>query len=118
MPDSSRSAGAGRQRAVDERPAASCRRDLAAQQHLGSFRPVEHRFDYRRIFACADELSGCAAADEQPDRADEDGFSRSSFAGQDVEPGFELQLEAIDDGQVADGKEAQHERPSAILSDV
>ena len=38
--------------------------------------------------------------------------------GQHVQARLELELEAVDDGEVADGEEAEHRARSAILSDV
>ena len=69
---------------------------------------LEDRLDRRGLLAGADEVGGGAAADEQPDGADEDRLARPGFAGQDVQARLELELEPVDDGEVADGQEAQH----------
>ena len=83
-----------------------------------TFGSVEDRLNRCGVLPRPNELGRGAPADQQANGADENGLPSSSLAGEYVEPGFEVQLEAIDDCQVADGKEAQHERPSAILSDV
>ena len=64
---------------------------------------LEDRLDGRGVLAGADEVGGGAAADEQADRADQDGLAGAGFAGQDVQARLELELEPVDDGQVADG---------------
>jgi len=57
----------------------------------------------RKLPAVLNELSDRAVAslrtaNEQANGADEDGLARSGFAGEDVQPGLELELELVDDG--------------------
>ena len=108
---------AGDERAVDEGPAAPLRRDFAADDHFAAVGLLEDRLDGRGLLAGPDELGAGASADEQSDRADEDGFAGAGFAGQDVEAGREFELESIDDGEVGDAEEPDH-GGSPILSDL
>ena len=71
---------------------------------FGAVRPIEDRLDRGGVFAGADQVSRGAAADQQADRADQDGLAGAGLAGEDVEARLELELEAIDDGQIADAK--------------
>ena len=106
---------AGGERAVDEGAAAALRRDLAPQDHFPAVRRVEDGLDRRRVLPGPDEVGRGAAADQQPDGADEDGLAGAGLAGQDVQAGLELELEAVDDGQIADGEEAEHETAKCHL---
>ena len=71
-------------------------------------RLLEDGLDGGGLLAGPHELGAGAAADEQADRADEDRFAGAGFAGEDVEAGRELELETIDDGQMADAEEPDH----------
>jgi len=102
--------------AVDEGPAAPLRRHFAADDHFPAVGFFEHRLDGRGLLTGPHELGACAPADEQADRAHEDGFARAGLAGQDVEAGREFELESIDDGEVGDAEEPDHGTP--ILSDL
>ena len=108
---------AGDERAVDERAAASLRRDLAPDDHFRAVRPFEHRLDGGGLLAGPHELGAGAPADEQPDGADEDGFAGAGLTREDVEAGRELELEPVDDGEVGDAEEPNH-RGTPILSDL
>ena len=92
----------GRQRAVDERPAAALRRDLPADQHLAAVRPLRRPPRRSRLLAGPDQIRRGAAAQQQPDRSDEHRLARAGLAGEDGEAGFELDLNGFDDRQVAD----------------
>ena len=58
----------------------------------------------------ADEVGRRAAAEEQADRFDEDRLAGAGFAGEDVEAGLELDLDGVDDREVADAEEAKHRK--------
>ena len=80
---------------------------------------VEDGFQRGSVLAGPDEVGRRPPADQQADGADDDGLAGAGLAGEDVQPGLELQLELIDHCQVAYGEKAKHESgPSAILSDV
>ena len=86
---------------------------------LGAGRVLEDGFDRRLLLPRPDEIGRGPAADEQPDGADEDRLARAGLAGEDVQARLELELETIDDGQIADGEEAEHrpEVPSYQMFD-
>ena len=71
------------------------------------------------VFAGAHEVGAGAAADQQVDGFDEDGLAGAGFAGEDVEAGLELDLEVIDDRQMAHAEEAKHvETGTPIVSNL
>src|SRR5262245_517251 len=109
---------AGDERPVNRRAAASLRGDLAPDDDVGASRSLEDSLHGGRLFTGADEFSRGTPSDEQSNGAHENGFSRSSLPRENVQAGLELNLQAVDDGQVADGKETQHGTRSTILSDV
>ena len=63
-------------------------------------------------------ISGGSGAKEQTDGLDQDGFPGTGLPRQHVEPWFELDLDSLDDRQVADAEETQHARGNAIVSYV
>ena len=69
---------------------------------------VEFRLHVRVSFARADEVGRCAASHEQPDRLDEHRLAGPGFAGQDVQPGLEFDLDRIDNGEVLNAQKAKH----------
>ena len=129
---------AGHQSAVDGRPAAALRGDLAPDDRFAAVGRFEDGLDRGRLLSRSYQVRRSAAADQQADGTDEDGLAGAGFAGEDAEARLEFELERVDDGEVADGKESQHgnnvigvagsERarprtecvgaPSTILSDV
>ncbi len=68
------------ERAVDERAAASLRRDFPPHDDLAAVRGVEDGFDRGGFLAGAHELGRGAPADEQADGADEDGLAGAGLA--------------------------------------
>ena len=78
----------------------------------------ENRFDGGLRFAGSDEIGGGAGAEKQTDGFDEDGLAGAGLSRQDIEPGFELDLDGLDHRQVADAEETQHARGTAIVSYV
>jgi len=89
-------------------------RNLAANDDLFPIR-VEDRLDGRDVFAGPNEIARRARAEQKADRFDEDRFAGARFAGQDVEPSVEIDLDAFDDREVLNAQEAQHEREEAGL---
>ena len=88
------------ERARHERAAPALRGNLAADDHLVAA-GLEDGFDDGEVLAGADEIRRGAAAEEQPDRFDEDGFSGAGLAGQDVERRFKLDGHRFDDREIA-----------------
>lgn len=85
--------------------APSLRRNFAPDDH---FRPVgllEDRLDGCGIFARSHEVARRAAARQESDRADEDGFAGPGFSREHTQARLELELEPIDDGKIADAEE-------------
>ena len=96
--------------AVDERAAASLRRDFATDDELLAVGGFEDGFDIRRIFASSNEVSRRASAEEQADGFDEHRLAGARFAGQDVQARAELDFDRVDHGQSSDAQEAKHEK--------
>ena len=65
------------------------------------------------------EIRRRPAADEQSDGADEDRLARAGLAGEHVQARLELDFQAVDHGQIADGDESEHrpEVPSYQMVD-
>src|SRR3954453_3933228 len=103
---------AGCQRPVDGCAAAPLRGHFTSDDQLAALWRVEDGLDRCGVLAGADEIGRRASANQESDRADQDRLSSPRFPRQDVESGFEFQFEAVDDGEVSDGKETQHERRS------
>ena len=97
-----------RERAVDERAAASLCGDLAAQEDLAAVGRFEDGLECRCILAGPDQVGRGAPADEQPDGSHQNRLARPRLAGEHIEAGLELELQAVDDRQMADRKEPQH----------
>ena len=108
----------GGQRAVDERPAPPGCGDLPADQDLAAVRPLEDRLDGRGVGAGADQVGRGAAAQQEPDRFDEDGLARPGLAGEGGEARIEVDLNGFDHRQVADAKRTQHVGGTSIVSYV
>jgi hypothetical protein len=95
-----------RERAVDECPAApTLRRDVASYDQLRSILPFENGFDDRRFLTGSDEIAGRAPSGNETDGAHEYRFAGTCLAGKDTQTRLELQLEMIDDGEIADAEE-------------
>ncbi len=115
--------GQRRRATVDVRTASSLRIEHAAQQQrsfVGEILRGEPRAQFRRLVAV--ELGGDfgsvgartqlprleAIAEQQRQRVEQDRFAGARFAGQHGEAGPELDLECLDDGEIANGKQAKH----------
>lgn len=69
---------------------------------------VEHGLDGATIRAAADELAVGAFAEDEVERADDDGFARAGFAGDGVVAGQQLEGQIGDQGEVFDSQRCQH----------
>ena len=97
----SRAAVTGSSSSAGGRPAAGA--DLADDdQRLRH--PVEQRLDPGRRRAVADEPRVGARAEGQPERVDEQALAGARLAGDDVEPGAELEPQPVDQREVGDGQ--------------
>ena len=105
------------QSAVDECPASTLRRDFASDDQLALV-GLEDRFDGGGSLPGANQISRCARAEEQADRLDEDRLAGTSLAGQHVEAAVELDLDRLDDCEIADTEKEEHAGGTSIESDV
>ena len=71
---------------------------------------VEHGLDGATVAAAADEGTIGAFAEDEVERADDDGLARAGFAGNDVEARPELERQVRNEGEVFDAKRRQHVR--------
>ena len=56
----------------------------------------------------AHELAAASFAEHQAERVDENGLAGAGFTGQNRHPGFELDLDAVDNGKVFNLQRYQH----------
>ncbi len=61
-----------------------------------------------RILAAADQPGVGARAERQPERIEQDRLAGAGLAGEHAQPGVELELELVDEHDVADGELPQH----------
>ena len=61
-------------------------------------------------FAGAHESAVGPIAEHQPERVEQDRFTRTGLAGEDAEAPGKLQVERLDQDDVSDGKSGQHVR--------
>ena len=64
--------------------------------------------EVRARAALADDTGVASLAEDQRERVDQDRLAGAGLAGEDGEAGVELELERVDDDEVADGKRVQH----------
>ncbi len=65
-----------------------------------------------------DQVTGGALTQHGAQRVNDDGFTGAGFAGKGVEAGPELDVRALDDGDILNVEQLQHLRiPSAVLRD-
>jgi len=69
---------------------------------------VNGGFDRAALFAATDERAVGALAQDEIERADEDGFARAGLATDDVQARLELEREVGDEGEVLDAERGQH----------
>ncbi len=109
----------GRERVVDEGAAAALIRHFAAHDRLAAVRTLEDGLHRRERLTRAHEVGARAAAEQQVDRPDDDGFSGASFAGEDVQARLELDFEMLDDRQMSNAQEPEHvEAGTRMISDL
>ena len=68
------------------------------------------RADLRALGALPDDIARGAAAGDQQQRIDDNGFSRTRLPGERREPGAELEFRLVDEYQVSQLKMSQHSR--------
>ena len=69
---------------------------------------IEHGLDRATFLAAADERAVGAFAEDEVERADDDGLARAGLAGDDVAAGLEFQREVGHEGEVFDAQRRQH----------
>ncbi len=74
---------------------------LEPAPHRPRSRDVEGRGDLGALGAVAHDFAAGATAGGEQQRIDDDGFARAGFAGEHGQTGAELELELIDDREVA-----------------
>ena len=79
---------------------------LAGQ--FGQGLQVERGRQFGTFFAVADQRAVAAAAEQQPECVEDDGFAGPGFAGEDGEAGAKIEFERVDDDKVADREREQH----------
>ena len=110
--------------AVDEGPRAALRVEHAAHQHFAVLvgervlgepgarvrrvGDVERGRELRPLGAGPDLPHFEAVAEQEPERVEEDRLARTGFAGEHGEPGIELEVERVDEHEVADRQVAEH----------
>ncbi len=105
-------AAVGRDRAAEEQLLA--RGQAAVLQHraggMGGAE-VEGGRDLADIGAGADDVGAATPAEDEPERIEQDRLPRPGLSGQDVEAGAEVELQPVDDQDVADVEAAEHGLP-------
>ncbi len=110
--------------AVDEGPRAALRIEHATHQHLAVLvgkrvlgepgtrvrrvGDVERGRELRPFGAGPDLPHFEAVAEQEPERVEEDRLARTGFAGEHGKPGIELEVERVDEHEVADRQVAEH----------
>jgi hypothetical protein len=69
---------------------------------------IKNRLDGAAFFAAADERAVGALAEDEVERADDDGFARAGFAGDDVAAGLEFEREIAHQGEIFNAQGRQH----------
>ncbi len=69
---------------------------------------VEDAGDAGAVGAGADEVGGGAAAEEEAEGVDDDGFAAAGFAGEEVETVMKTEAQAFGDGEVFNVEFDQH----------
>ena len=103
---------------VDEGPAASLAADLAPDDQFATIGVLEDGFDRRLGLPGSNKIGGRPGAQEKAYGFNEDRLAGPGFAGEYIEPGFELDFHGLDDGEVSDAEETQHASGTAIVSYV
>lgn len=77
-------------------------------QRSTNFCHVEHSLHRATVAAATDRGAVGTFAENEIERADEDGFARSGFAADDVVAGLEFQRQIGHEGKVFDAQRGQH----------
>src|SRR5258708_31102743 len=77
-------------------------------RHRGLTLELEQPFDDSFFLAGANHVGRRARAEQQSERAQDDGFAGAGFAGEDIEAGAELEMSFLDDREVAYVQFEQH----------
>jgi hypothetical protein len=119
----------GHEGAVYGRAAFSVRLELPADDHLVPIRAEpalleEHRrvldfedsLDRGALFARPDEVRGRPIPQEQTESVDQDRLAGAGLAGQESQPGAELDLERRNEGDVVDPQQFKHAQSDSLQS--
>ena len=124
--------GEGGGGAVDELAVGAGGGEVAFEDELGAFagfdavvgkeggefgpddREFEDGFDGATVGAAADEGAVGAFAEDEVEGADDDGFAGTSFAGDGVVAGLELERQVGDQGEVFDSERRQHGKKTVV----
>ncbi len=79
-----------------------------APQGRFEFCDIEDGFDGATVAVAADERAVGAFAEDEVERADNDGLARAGLAGDDVAAGLEFEREVRHEGEVFDAQRRQH----------
>ena len=71
-------------------------------------RRIEAGGDAGLRLPCPDKAAVGAGAERQPQRIEQDRLARAGFTGEDGQAGAELQVQRLDQHDIADGKRGQH----------
>ncbi len=87
---------------------------IVGQDRAGGMcgREVKDGLDAALLGPVADKVRAAAPAKHKPQCVEQDGFASAGFTCQHVQPRLEIEVEAVDDEQVADRERAQHGRGS------
>ena len=73
-------------------------------------RQVKHRCNLALFCPGAHQFSPPAPAQHKPQTVQQNGFARTGFPGQHVQPRLEGKIQMVDDQQIADFKRTQHRK--------
>ena len=95
-----------RSRQVPSSPSSSCSRNQACS--CGNAGNIELRDDVGALATGAHHARIAAFAQRQRQCVNQDGLARSGFAGKRGEAGQEIELEGIDDDEIANNEVLEH----------
>ena len=104
-------AAVGLERAAQEQRLARLGLDaLLGEQHdaVMVVADLERGRDHRLRLPGADQGAVGARAKRQPERVEQDRLARPGLAGEHAKPGFEIEVERLDQDDIADGKLPKH----------
>ena len=110
--DEGAAATIGLHRAADQQRFAGFDLDaIVGQQQRGAMtggRRIEAGGNAGLRLPCPDQAAIGAGAERQPQRIEQDRLARAGFTGEDGQAGAELQVQRLDQHDIADGKRGQH----------